>query len=251
MEEKLKSQLKYLASKYETADFILSDPVQFAHRYKNPDDIETGSFIAAMLSFGSRKQFIPKIREILEMADKTGGIAFWLKSGGYKEFHSPDGNDEKKFYRFYSYSDMQVFFMALEKVLELGGLGCVLKKRFLSGEKITDVISFLFRDCKIVPKGKNSTNKRVHMFLRWMVRTDSPVDIGIWNWISPSDLIIPLDTHVIQESVKLSLVPENTKPSIKTAEKITEGLKEIWPEDPCKGDFALFGLGVDKEAEGV
>ena len=80
-----------------------------------------------------------------------------------------------------------------------------------------------------------------------MVRQNSPVDLGLWNWILPEDLIIPLDTHVIQEAEKLRLIPENSPASMKTAQKITVQLKQIWPDDPCKGDFALFGLGVDEE----
>lgn len=240
-----------LADKYETADFINSDPNQFTHWYKDAADIEAASFIAAMLSFGSRKQFIPKIREIFELADSAGGMKNWLCSGACKAFTSPDGNDEKKFYRFYSYNDMLVFFEALGKVLKEGGLGCVLENKFRNGESLSEAISQIFSDCSIVPKGKNSANKRVHMFLRWMVRKGSSVDLGLWEWYSPADLIIPLDTHVVQESVKLGLLPQNAPSSFKTAVKITEQLKEIWPQDPCRGDFALFGLGVDKEALNV
>ena len=83
------------------------------------------------------------------------------------------------------------------------------------------------------------------MFLRWMVRQNSPVDLGIWNWYNPANLIIPLDVHVIQESIKLGLLPENSKGTLKTAIELTNILKQIWPDDPCKGDYALFGLGVD------
>ena len=84
------------------------------------------------------------------------------------------------------------------------------------------------------------------MFLRWMVRTSSPVDLGLWTWYSPSDLLIPLDTHVLQESVKLGLIPEGSAGTSKTARKLTDMLKQVWPDDPARGDFALFGLGFDQ-----
>lgn len=119
------------------------------------------------------------------------------------------------------------------------------KKKSDRVENLASVIGDFFYDCKIVPKGKNSANKRVHMFLRWMVRQNSPVDLGLWNWYSPADLIIPLDTHVLQESEKFGLIEKAGSADLKTAVHITEALKQIWPEDPCKGDFALFGLGVD------
>ena len=209
------------------------------------------SFIAAMLSFGSRKQFIPKIRYIFELADKAGGMAAWLKRGQYKkDFECSDC----KFYRFYSYSDMLELFSALERILqEYNTLGNAVKA-FCSdyGDILPSVLHFFqihFEAAKIVPKGKTSANKRIFMFLRWMVRQNSPVDIGLWDWFPPSQLIIPLDVHVLQEAKKLNLIPQNAPASFNTARLLTAQLQKIWPDDPCKGDFALFGLGVDEGKE--
>lgn len=248
MTEEIKQRLKELAGKYENSAFLQSDPSQFLRWYKNQADVEIASFVAAMLSFGNRKQFIPKIRFIFETADKTGGIFLWIKSGAFeKDFCSFLGDDDEKFYRFYSYDEMKNLFRAFKILLEKYGTFGEYIKIFDSGKNPAGAISAAFENCKIVPKGKNSANKRVNMFLRWMVRQDSPVDLGLWSWISPADLIIPLDTHVIQEAVKLGLIPENSPASMRTAQKITAALKEIWPCDPCKGDFALFGLGVDED----
>ena len=83
------------------------------------------------------------------------------------------------------------------------------------------------------------------MFLRWMVRQNSPVDLGLWKWADPASLLIPLDVHVMQEAAKLGLIPETASASRKTAELLTSALNEVFPGDPCRGDFALFGLGVD------
>ena len=83
------------------------------------------------------------------------------------------------------------------------------------------------------------------MFLRWMVRRGSPVDLGLWTWADPADLLIPLDVHVMQEAAGLGLIPQNAAASRKTAERLTAALSEAFPGDPCRGDFALFGLGVD------
>lgn len=247
MTEEVKRRLRELAGKYENSAFLQSDPSQFLRWYKNQADVEIASFVAAMLSFGNRKQFIPKIRFIFETADKGGGIFLWIKSGAFeKDFCSFSGDDEK-FYRFYSYDEMKNLFRAFKILLEKYETFGEYIKNFDSGKNPAGAISAAFENCKIVPKGKNSANKRVNMFLRWMVRQDSPVDLGLWSWISPADLIIPLDTHVIQEAVKLGLIPENSPASMRTAQKITAALKEIWPCDPCKGDFALFGLGVDED----
>ena len=82
------------------------------------------------------------------------------------------------------------------------------------------------------------------MFLRWMVRDNSPVDKGFWTWYPKEKLIIPLATHVLQQSKNLGLIIENATGTRKTAMEITKALKQVFPEDPVKGDFALFGLGI-------
>ena len=84
------------------------------------------------------------------------------------------------------------------------------------------------------------------MFLRWMVRDNSPVDLGLWSeFIDKRTLIMPMDTHVVQEAIALGLLNSKSN-SMSNAIKLTDKLTEIFPEDPLKGDFALFGYGVNK-----
>ncbi len=269
----LKLKLRSLADRYEVASFTQEDPSQFLRWYLpgagrgTVADVEAASFIAAMLAFGSRKQFIPKIRGILETSDRSlGSISQWLKEGAYKK-DFPHG--ETKFYRFYSYDDMQIFFGELAEILrEAGSLGEYFKLRMGGvagvspagkgsvrprsglerGEGLPllhEIVSASFPKSAIVPKGRSSANKRIHMFLRWMVRRDSPVDLGLWKWADPATLLIPLDVHVMQEAVGLGLLPQGAAASRKTAELLTAAMQEVFPGDPCRGDFALFGLGVD------
>ena len=85
------------------------------------------------------------------------------------------------------------------------------------------------------------------MFLRWMVRSDSPVDLGLWSdFIDRRTLVVPLDTHVLQEAKKLGLL-KSTSASMSAARRLTASLAEAFPEDPSRGDFALFGYGVSGE----
>lgn len=244
-----KAYLVSLADKYEIPSFCNEDPSQFLRWYKRDSvsDIECASFIAAMLAFGNRKQFIPKIKIILETADKTCGcISSWLK-------HScPDfPKGKEKFYRFYSYDDMHCLFSEMAQILEsYNSMGDFFKKKWQECKEdllLDSIISQAFPKSSIVPKGKNSANKRIHMFLRWMVRQNSSVDLGIWNWYSQEKLLIPLDVHVMQEGIKLGLLPENAGATKKTAIKLTNEMNEVFPGDPSRGDFALFGLGVDTE----
>lgn len=253
MTQDLKQKLIFLAEQNEVSQFLNSDPSQFSRWYKNPSDCEIASFIAAILSFGNRKQFIPKIKQIFELADKSGGIYKWIKTSSFlNDFNSADSNNQKKFYRFYSYEDMHAFFSRIKLLLEKNStFGEFVKNEYQTrlnkSEHLSQTISRIFDGCKVVPQGKTCANKRVNMFLRWMVRQNSPVDLGIWTWFDSKDLIIPLDTHVIQQSVKYGLIEKNAASSLKTALLITEQLKLIWPNDPCKGDFALFGEGVNSK----
>lgn len=243
-----KKYLASLADRYEVSSFCKEDPSQFLYWYSKNKvcDVECAAFIAAMLSFGSRTQFIPKIKSILELADKENGcISEWILSGS-KNFQT----GQKKFYRFYSYDDIHTFFGEISSILKKEkSLGEFFRKKIELDKKyensLHEAIYEAFPESKIVPKGKNSANKRIFMFLRWMVRQNSPVDLGIWDWYPQKNLLIPLDVHVMQESVKLGLISEKATASFKTVKFLTEQLKEIWPEDPCRGDFALFGLGIE------
>ena len=274
--EDLKNKLRMLADRYEVPAFTEQDPSQFLRWYEPEKgrgtiaDVEAASFIAAMLAFGNRKLFIPKIKCILETADRSlGSVSKWLKTGAYKK-DFPTGTS--KFYRFYSYDDMQVFFGELAEILkQAADLGSFFEQKYKEGEVspcartslratpsngghprsapavplLSDLISAAFPKSAIVPKGCASANKRVHMFLRWMVRQNSPVDLGFWKWADPATLLIPLDVHVMQEAAKLGLIPETAAASRKTAERLTAAMSEVFPDDPSRGDFALFGLGVD------
>ena len=249
----MKKLLTSLADKYEIPSFCDEDPSQFLHWYKKGTaNIELASFIAAMLAFGSRTQFIPKIRQILQTADEvSGSISAWLKNGAYKK-DFPTGT--KKFYRFYSYDDMQIFFTELSDILKNEeSLGKYFKAKWKTSPilHLADIISQSFPKSRIVPKGKTSANKRIHMFLRWMVRQNSPVDLGLWPWYPQADLLIPLDVHVMHEAQKLGLVEPNKTASRKTTLELTKLMNEFFPGDPARADFALFGLGIDGGVTGV
>lgn len=245
LSEGVRQRLAELADRYETASFSMNDPSRVLKCYSSEADVECAAFIMAILSFGRREQFLQKAEALLAMAG--GHIAEWIADGA---LGFPAG--ERKFYRFYSYDDMRDVLSVLKSVLqEQGTFGQAVRlfmQRGEGGEQSNDAaaaISGMFKGCRAVSHTKTSANKRIRMFLRWMVRRDSPVDLGLWTWLSQRDLIIPLDTHVLQSAKKLSLVPDAAVANDKTARLLTEVLKEVWPDDPCKGDFALFGWGVE------
>ena len=91
---------------------------------------------------------------------------------------------------------------------------------------------------------RNSSCKRLNMYLRWMVRNDSEgVDFGIWKKISPSQLICPVDVHVARVSKHFNLL-KRKQVDWQAAIELTNELRKFDASDPVKYDFALFGLGV-------
>lgn len=236
-----KNQLIKQAIASEVADFIKSDPAQFMHNYTNKLDQEVAAFIASQFSYGNRAQFIPKIASLLELAGNSPHN--WIKTGAYKEQIKPT---EKKFYRFNSYEDLVLFLNRIKELIaQSGSLEEAVKNHYLKFEQenpigLQQTICALFSGVLIVAQNPKSACKKINMFLRWMGRDNSPVDLGIWKWIDKKKLLIPLDTHVMKQAIAFNLIPAKAQATSKTAILLTKRLSELFPDDPAKGDFALF-----------
>lgn len=245
----LNDNLKRWAEQYETAEFIQSDPVQIPHRYDSRVNIEISAFVTAWIAWGSRKQIIQKAdfidREIFKGApyhyivgtDTQGTAPEWKQYKGSKE----------NFYRTFTYADFHDLCARLHHVYtNWESMEAAIKySHEINGEPSLQTLFSLFGSVKGIPDGTTQTAcKRLCMFLRWMCRKGSPVDFGLWDVCDPHNLIIPLDTHVHKQALRLGLVKRRT-PDLQTAIEITDRFAEIFPDDPTKGDFALFGYGVN------
>ena len=242
--ENIDNTLRKYAEQYETKDFLPADPSRFMHQVVGRENQETTAFIASCLSYGSRKQFMPKIQYIIDVAGND--VYNWVKSGSFAHDIPDDG---ACFYRLYTRHTMHALLSALRQMLdEYGSIGNYVKSRATDGFTAVKAITDYFASKgieTIIPKNTNSACKRVCMFLRWMVRDGSPVDLGLWkDFIDKRTLIIPMDTHVLQEANRLRLINSKTA-SMSVARKLTQRLAETFPDDPLKGDFALFGYGVN------
>lgn len=251
-----KTKLDKLVEKYETTDFIKDDPIQFPHRGKCKEEIELFGFIASLFAYGNRKIFIKKLDEIFSKAD--GDLLGFIKNG---DFSSLKGVE----YRFSKENDIIPIFEILSKLYnESSGLEELFEYGWiqppphpfpLEREQVflqTVVDYFYSKAPKTVAQGffhmlPNPQNggamKRMNMFLRWMVRK-GPVDLGIWDFIQPKDLLIPLDVHVARVSREMGLLTRKSN-DFKAVLELTSRLKEIYPEDPVRYDFAMFAFGIE------
>ena len=248
--------LTELAEHYETPQFIVGDPSWWMHQVEGDRNREATAFVAQALSYGSRQQFMPRIGHLLDLAG--GDMDSWLRNGLYRSHFSP--GDDTSFYRLYSNATMYAFFEAYHALLlEHGSLGeyvsggeRVAESGNLTGLEAVGVICHWFSTLHSplststfpIPKDTASACKRVCMFLRWMVRDNSPVDLGLWPFVDKRTLIMPLDTHVVSEAVALGLLSSRCA-SMAAARRLTDRLAVVFPDDPLRGDFALFGHGVN------
>lgn len=226
--------LKEWADVYQTPAFILSDPIQFPHRYRLKQDVEISGLLTALLSFGNRKMICRKCDE-LDLIMKQAPYQYLLSEDWNADF--PE-NRKESFYRTISFSQMHHYFSLLAQTYK--------EHEDLESRLNTESGTPMQRICRWMGVSELNPQKKLNMFLRWMIRKNSPVDFGIWTSFSPADLIIPLDTHVNQMAYELGLTTSKAY-TLNNARKITEMLKIIFPEDPCKGDFALFGYGIQRE----
>lgn len=244
-----KNELDNLVLKYETEEFIKDDPIQFIHKFPKREDAELAGFIASLFAYGNRKMFIAKLNDLFARADNK--ITEYVKAG---DFSSLKGFE----YRFSKENDIIPIFRILNMLYsESNGLRELFEYGFRCENDVykmlkTVVDYFYLRAPRTVGQGfyhmiPNPENggamKRMNMFLRWMIRKP-PVDLGIWEFMKPSDLLIPLDVHVARVSRSMGLLTRKSN-DFKAVLELTAKLRELCPEDPVKYDFAMFAFGVE------
>lgn len=245
----LKDFLDEKAELYNSKSFIENDPIQIPHRFSLKQDIEISGFLAATISWGNRKAIIKDAEKMLDFME---GEPFAF----VKNFEENDLKtlDNKSIHRTFSGEDFAEFLRNLQRL-------------YTSHESLEDL--FLLQDGEknfyhslarfrqaflgenmhrshkhVSSTYKNSSAKRLMMFLRWMVRRDNKgVDFGIWQRINPANLSIPLDVHTGNISRKLNII-QRKQNDWKTVEEMDLVLRKLNPQDPAVYDFALFGLGV-------
>jgi len=245
--------LNKAADRYEDPSFITDDPISIPHAFTERRDQEIIGFWVAMLAWGQRKTIINSGKKLVELLQ--GAPYEWILQHNEKDLKrflhfvhrtfQPD--DALYFIHFFKnyYNNYSTLEYAYLKGLQKDGT----MTSAIAGmhDLFFSYPPFLARTKKHVATPlRGSTCKRHCMFLRWMVRSsEKGVDFGIWNRIRPSDLILPIDVHVHRIAQYLEITTVKT-PKWSTALEITDYLRQFDSEDPCKYDYALFGLSIDQ-----
>ncbi len=246
-----KSWLEPLYHKYNDPKWIHPDPLEFVHKYQNPFDQEIVGLIASCLAYGRVTQILTSVGSVLgPMGPSPREFILgtseqqWAKQ--FKDFRHrfTTGTELVGLLRgikglVQDYGSLNEYFsekVRQEPISIMPALG-----RFVIDLRQGDLS---YNSLLPLPQ-KGSACKRLHLFLRWMIRSDQ-VDPGPWSGISPSLLMVPLDTHMYRICSRLGMTRRKSSDYKCTAE-ITQYFKVICPEDPVKYDFALSRLGIRQE----
>ena len=230
MEESLIQTLIGWAEEYNDPKYFQEDPIIFPTRFAQMHgegkasvaDVEIAALLASHLAWGRRAMIV---RDCDRMFEEMDWRPFdYVMNGEYRD-------ENTSLHRTIKWS-------------EFAGICTRLRSLYESRDSIEGLTDMEIR-CKVFgqKEDRKAPNKKISMMRRWLVRDDGKVDLGVWKNSDKTRLILPLDVHVYDQATALGLTGRRQK-DIVTAQEITDAFKGIWPEDPCKGDFALFGYGV-------
>ncbi len=254
--------LERVHARYNHRRLIGADPLQFAYRFDRPQDAEVASFLAAALAYGRVQQIQRSLNDLFARMD-----------GGPYDFvmnFSPSRRSRLAGFkhRFTTAEDLGDLLELLRPVLHRHGS---IEAFFVEGcdRSEPNVLPALARFCDrltdayarkhggqisrglmylLASPSRGSASKRLHLFLRWMVRADD-VDPGLWKGVNAARLIVPLDVHMARLCRILGLHDSNTI-SQSTAVQVTERFAAIVPADPVKYDFSLSRIGILDDCTG-
>ena len=230
MDAEIKETLIGWAEEYNDPKYFQEDPIifptKFARKYEAGEtvlaDVEIAGLLAAHLAWGRRAMIV---RDCDRMFEEMCWRPYdYVMNGEYR-------NEDVSLHRTIKWSQ---FAQICENLRNIYG-----ERDSLEGLTDTDIRCRIFGQ----KEDRKAPNKKISMMRRWMVRDDGKVDLGVWKNSDKADLILPLDVHVYTQATALGLTSRKQK-DIVTAQEITDAFREIWPDDPCKGDYSLFGYGV-------
>jgi uncharacterized protein (TIGR02757 family) len=245
----LRDFLNEKSQQYNHPDFIAFDPILIPKQFDTKEDIEIAGFLSAIIAWGTRASIIKSASNIMGILGNQPHD--YILNSTAADWEAID----HFVHRTFNIIDLRYCLQALQHLYKHhGGLHDALRPK--ANEAFMDDAIERFRSLffeinhpkrttkHIANPAKGSAAKRIHMFLRWMVRQDNNgVDFGLWNDIPTSKLSCPLDVHTGNIARKLGLLKRKQNDQ-KSVRELDEQLRILDPKDPVKYDFALFGLGV-------
>jgi uncharacterized protein (TIGR02757 family) len=238
------------------------DPLRFPHQYARAADQEVVALIAAVLAYGNARAILGSVSRVLDalgpapasLLDTVRPLDLRARLNGFR-------------HRWTSGLDVAgLLWRAAQAIREHGSLGALFLRGYTPedpnvGPSLTRWVDALLeydprpvRPAQperagsgvryLLPRpADGSACKRLNLLLRWMVRRDDGLDLGLWSEVSPSGLVIPLDTHSSRVARGLGLTQRATM-DWRAAEEVTRSLRKYDPDDPVRYDFALCHVSM-------
>jgi uncharacterized protein (TIGR02757 family) len=254
MNNRLGRELEAVRARCDVNARFAVDPVSVVHRYNRPIDRELVGLAASAVAFGNVKAFRAKLEDALDRLGPDIAVALdddlgvFAKLRGWK-------------HRMYRGEDLARLLIGARRVQRASGslgdrFSADLADRGDLRHALAAFVGAIRQAGGLSAPGAgrrggthiladpmaSSGCKRLLLYLRWMVRPADGVDLGLWK-VSPSVLLIPVDTHIHRLALNLGLTRRQSL-SWRTAEEITAALRRFDPRDPAKYDFALCHLGM-------
>jgi uncharacterized protein (TIGR02757 family) len=242
---------------YHSVSHREKDPIKVVHQYTRPEDQEIIGFLTALLSYGSVPTILASVQRAVQplgnspqaFIKKQSLEGLW--AGFYHRFTR--GEDIEILLNWVKsalekHSSLENYFLASEPKSNMKELLSSFVRRLMNEPlppHLKKVAKQRERNLKYLLSDpeRGSACKRLNMFLRWMIRPDDGIDLGLWKKIPTKNLILPIDTHLLKTLHKLKWT-KSQNASWKVAEEATEKLKKFCPEDPVRYDFALCHLSM-------
>lgn len=245
----IKELLDAEAARINSPAFIGEDPVQFPRRFERQQDIEIVSLLSATIAWGNRKMICRDCEKLIRIFE--GRPYDYVMDEAYESL--PQGNIHRTFFvdnlKHYLRGLRAIYrrYATLEDFAKAVGATAV----EMPAWQLVAAMNVAFAeanggcsDSRCLPANLQTTAlKRVNMALRWLVRDDGIVDMGIWKALKPSQLFIPMDVHVGDTSRELGLLTRHANDR-QAVIQLTDTLRKFRPDDPVIYDYALFGIGM-------
>jgi uncharacterized protein (TIGR02757 family) len=249
-----RERLEGLYASYNRRCYVHPDPLEFLYRFDDPRDREIVALIASCLAYGKVEQILKSVSAALGPMGASPRL--YLSRSAFETVQADFAHFK---HRFTPGADLSLLLWSATNMIRKHGSlhACFMAGYRNNDETVIPALSLfvekLHKNFRCSWSGflpspaRGSACKRLNLFLRWLVREDE-VDPGGWGGISPSKLIVPLDTHMHRISLMLGLT-KRKQADLRTAFEITEAFRELSPEDPVRYDFVLTRFGIRNDMD--
>lgn len=233
-----------IANQTETKSFIQGNIIMFPHEYSDKKDVEISGLISTWLSYLETPDTIKIIAHILNDIMDNKPYEY-IMSGNWNVYN----DDYSKLYLFTTWHNFAMLCSKLQRIYyNEKDLECaVISKKKTRNKDIKHyyqcLCDILGGETMIPTATSTAMCSRMNLFLRWMVRTNSDVDLGIWQEIDKNNLFVTCNEKAITIAKKLGIIDKMIC-NYSNMIKITDYSRDIFYQDPSRFDFFIYGTNI-------